>query len=83
MPFTEYTYNGGIMTAISGAGRGTIRPGWDIWAGYCNSHNIPGKYVKEIAEQFRADGGGGHYGGNSGGFDQLGFSALMHYRPAE
>ena len=83
MPFTEYTYNGGIMTAISGAGRGTIRPGWDIWAGYCNSHNIPGKYVKEIAEQFRADGGGGHYGGNSGGFDQLGFSTLMHYRPAE
>lgn len=82
MPFTEYTYNGGIMTAISGAGRGTKRPGWDIWAGYCNSHNYPAKYVTEMADFFRPDGGGGHYGNTSGGFDQLGFSTLMHYRPA-
>lgn len=80
LPFTEYSYNGGIMGAISGVGRGTIRPGWDIWAGYCTSHNVPGKYVKEMAELFRPDGGGGHYGGNSGGFDQLGFSTLMHHR---
>lgn len=83
MPFTEYTYNGGIMTGISAAGRGTKRPGWDIWAGYCNSHNYPAKYVIEIADFFRPDGGGGHYGNSSGGFDQLGFSTLMHYRPAE
>ncbi|MDE6160685.1 MAG: alginate lyase family protein [Muribaculaceae bacterium] len=83
LPFNEYTYNGGIMTGISGAGRGEIRPGWDIWAGYCNTHNIQGKYVKEIAEHFRPDGGGGHYGSSSGGFDQLGFSTLMHYREAQ
>lgn len=29
---------------------------------------------------FRPDGGGGHYGNSSGGFDQLGFSTLMHHR---
>lgn len=80
MPFKEYSYNGGTMSAISGAGRGTVRPGWDLWAGYCKSHNVPGKYVTEMAEHFRPDGGGGHYGGNSGGFDQLGFSTLMHHR---
>ncbi|MCM1066860.1 MAG: alginate lyase family protein [Muribaculaceae bacterium] len=80
MPFKEYSYNGGLMTGISGAGRGTIRPGWDIWAGYCKSHGVKATYVTEIANHFRPDGGGGHYGGNSGGFDQLGFSTLMHHR---
>lgn len=80
MPFKEYSYNGGTMTAISGDGRGTIRPGWDVWAGYCANHKYPAKYVTEMAEHFRPDGGGGHYGGNSGGFDQLGFSTLMHHR---
>lgn len=83
LPFTPYTYSGNSMTAISGAQRGTVRPGWDIWAGYCNTHGVKGKYVKEIAEHFRPDGGGGHYGNTSGGFDQLGFSTLMHYRPAQ
>lgn len=80
MPFTTYDYNGGTMTVISDEGRGTERPGWDIWAGYCKAHNIQGKYVTEMTERYRPDGGGGHYGGNSGGFDQLGFSTLMHHR---
>ncbi len=81
LPFTTYTYNGGTMTAISGDKRGSERPGWDIWAGYCNTHDITGKYVCEMADHFRPDGGAGHYGGDSGGFDQVGFSTLMHYRP--
>lgn len=80
LPFKEYTYNGGTMTAISAAGRGTVRPGWDIWAGYCKSHGVKATYIQEMADLFRPDGGGGHYGGNSGGFDQLGFSTLMHHR---
>lgn len=80
LPFKEYSYNGGTMTAISAAGRGTVRPGWDLWAGYCKAHNIKATYIEEYAADFRPDGGGGHYGGNSGGFDQLGFSTLMMYR---
>lgn len=80
LPFKEYTYNGGTMSAISAAGRGTVRPGWDIWAGYCKSHGIKATYIEEYASDFRPDGGGGHYGPNSGGFDQLGFSTLMNYR---
>ncbi len=83
LPFKEYTYNGGTMSAISGAGRGTVRPIWDLWAGYCTEHNVKGTYVKEIAEHFRPDGGGGHYGGNSGGFDQLGFTTLLYHRAAQ
>lgn len=80
LPFKTYTYNGGTMTAISPDGRGMVRPGWDIWAGYCKSHGIKATYIEEYAADFRPDGGGGHYGGNSGGFDQLGFSTLMMYR---
>ena len=68
------------MSAISAAGRGTVRPGWDIWAGYCKAHGVKATYIEEYAAQFRPDGGGGHYGPNSGGFDQLGFSTLMNYR---
>lgn len=82
MPFTAYAYCGLSMTKISADGRGEERPGWDLWAGYCASHGIKGKYVSEWAAQYRPDGGGGHYGPNSGGFDQLGFSTLMYYRPS-
>ena len=80
VPFTAYSYNGGSMTELGSGGRGTNRPGWDIWASYCKTHGIQGKYVTEYAERYRPDGGGGHYGGNSGGFDQLGFSTLMYHR---
>lgn len=79
LPFKEYSYNGNTMTAISPAGRGEIRPIWDLWAGYCKSHGVKATYIQEIAAHFRADGGP-KYNGNSGDFDQLGFSTLMYHR---
>lgn len=84
IPYSDYTFGThGTMTHISSEGRGTSRPGWDLWVGYCNERGIPCKYATEFAEAKRPDGGGGHYGGNSGGFDQSGFSTLMHYRPVK
>lgn len=80
MPFTPYTYSGVNMTKISADERGKNRPGWDLWAGYCKSHGISAKYITEYAERYRPDGGCGHYGTDSGGFDQIGFSTLMFYR---
>ncbi len=80
LPFTTYTYSGNSMTKMGSAGRGEVRPGWDIWASYCKAHGITGKYVSEYAEKYRPDGGCGQYGTNSGGFDQIGFSTLMYYR---
>lgn len=80
MPFKPYKWGDMQMDKISADGRGTIRPGWDLWYGYCVKKGIKATYIKEMAEHFRADGGGGHYGPNSGGFDQLGFSTLMYYR---
>lgn len=83
-PFETYTYgDAGTMTEPSQAGRGTLRPGWDYWVGYANQHGISAIYATKLAERMRPDGGGGHYGGNSGGFDQIGFSTLMGFRPKQ
>ena len=81
-PFTTYVYgDGGTMTEPSQASRGNVRPCWDFWVGYANSHGLSAVYCSKMAECIRPDGGGGHYGGNSGGFDQIGFSTLTAYRP--
>ena len=82
IPFTEYTYgDAGTMTQIATGDRGPFRPCWDLWVGYCRSHGISCIYASEFAEQKRPDQGVGYYGSNSGGFDQIGFTTLMHYRP--
>lgn len=84
LPYTSYTFGDhGTMNEISAAGRGTVRPGWDIWVGYANAHGRQCTYTDALMSEIRPDGGGGHYGGNSGGFDQTGFSTLMFYRPPQ
>lgn len=81
-PFTTYTYgDGGRMIEPSQASRGSVRPGWDYWVGYANANGLSAIYSGLMAERIRPDGGGGQYSGNSGGFDQIGFSTLMGYRP--
>lgn len=84
LPFTAYTFGDhGTMTEISADGRGCVRPGWDIWVGYCNKVGRRAVYTEALMNEMRPDGGGGHYGPNSGGFDQTGFSTLMFYRPPQ
>lgn len=81
-PFTTYTYgDGGTMREPSQSARGQVRPGWDYWVGYANANGLSSIYSSAMAERIRPDGGGGHYSSNSGGFDQIGFSSLMGYRP--
>jgi hypothetical protein len=67
---------------ISDAGRGTVRP---IWAGpynhYAKIKKVPAaatKYTYIGAQSVAPEGGGGDYGPNSGGFDQLGFGTLLY-----
>ncbi|WP_026713212.1 alginate lyase family protein [Flavobacterium daejeonense] len=92
VPFTEYTRNykdawsvcGGVEThtQVSSAGQGTVRP---MWSGpyfhYTKikkvSENLA-KYTKLGVTSTTPEGGGGDYGPNSGGFDQLGFGTLMY-----
>ncbi|HLP76885.1 MAG TPA: alginate lyase family protein, partial [Candidatus Paceibacterota bacterium] len=65
---------------VAGPG-GVSRPGWDlIYNHYVNRMGIAAPYTAKYAEATRPEGGGSNYGGNSGGFDGLGFTTLTHSR---
>jgi hypothetical protein len=78
VPWTNYTNcEKNEMTAISLSSRGTIRPSWElIYNHYSRIKGLYAPWSKMFADSLRPEGGGGHYGGNSGGFDQLGFGTL-------
>ncbi|MEV4032934.1 alginate lyase family protein [Streptomyces umbrinus] len=85
VPFTTYTWGTGqncaqqSHTVISASGRGQVRPVWDILHyHYARRRGLSVPYITAIAESVRPEGGGGDYGTNSGGFDQLGFGTLMY-----
>lgn len=68
-----------ILTNIGGSGRGSNRAGLDmVYNHYVNRMGLSAPYTAEAAASIRPEGGGGQYGGNSGGFDQLGFTTLTH-----
>jgi hypothetical protein len=78
VPWTNYTNcEGQAMTAVSASGRGTLRPSWELlYNHYVKQKGLYAPYSQRFAEMIRPEGGGGHYGTNSGGFDQLGFGTL-------
>ncbi len=62
---------------VSSASQGDNRPCWDlIYNHYVNLKGIAAPWSQQYAPRVRPEGGGGNYGGNSGGFDQLGFTTL-------
>ena len=68
-----------VHNVISSASQGTVRPGWEmVYNHYVNRKGLSATYTAQMAAQVRPEGGGGNYGGNSGGFDQLGFTTLTH-----
>lgn len=79
VPYVSYVNCGGVYQTNIGSGQGHTRAGWDlIYNHYVNRKGIAAPFSKAAAEAIRPDGGGGQYGGNSGGFDQLGFTTLTH-----
>ena len=78
VPWTNYTNcENNAMTAISSDGRGTIRPSWElIYNHYVRLKRLYAPFSRRIADTVRPEGGGGDYGPNSGGYDQLGFGTL-------
>jgi hypothetical protein len=78
VPWTNYTNcENSAMTAISSSGRGAQRPNWELFHNhYAKVKGLYAPYSQRFAELLRPEGGGGHYGTNSGGFDQLGFGTL-------
>lgn len=78
VPYNTYNNCDNVnQTVISSASRGTIRPCWElIYNHYQNVMGVTATYSGQFATQVRPEGGGGNYGSDSGGFDQLGFGSL-------
>jgi hypothetical protein len=77
VPYTAYTNSDITQATASDVARGDVRP---IWALIYNHYVVlagqkaPG--VTAFAAKVKPEGGGGDYGPNSGGFDQLGYGTL-------
>ncbi|MFF8641254.1 alginate lyase family protein [Streptomyces sp. NPDC015345] len=85
VPFTKYTWGTGTNcahrehTVISDVSRGEARPVWDlIHYHYARRRRLSVPHITAMAKKSRPEGGGGDYGPNSGGYDQLGFGTLMY-----
>ena len=78
VPFKIYVNTShGTQTVISDTARGNLRPVWElVYNHYVRLKKLPAPYTTKMAEKVRAEGGGGDYGPNSGGFDQLGYGTL-------
>ena len=78
VPWTDYTNcEGQAMVSISSNSRGDQRPSWELlYNQYVKTMGLYAPYTEQFAEQMRPEGGGGDYGSDSGGFDQLGFGTL-------
>ncbi|MFC9248667.1 alginate lyase family protein [Streptomyces sp. NPDC057136] len=85
VPFTTYGWGTGQNcayrehTVVSDISRGQVRPVWDmLHYHYARRRGLAVPYITAMAEKSRPEGGGGDYGPNSGGFDQLGFGTLLY-----
>lgn len=88
MPYTAHIWcpdnnnKTGERTELGASGRGTKRPGWEIWRNYARKNNFKTVYIDEFADYLMPDEGAGIYDTNTGGYDQAGCSTLMFYREA-
>ncbi|HUO97679.1 MAG TPA: alginate lyase family protein, partial [Rhizomicrobium sp.] len=81
VPYTTYRNHQVTDTVFASAGQGTQRPHWSIaYHHFANRLGIAAPYSKAFALLMSPEGGGGDYGTTSGGFDQLGFTTLTHWR---
>ncbi|WP_391648088.1 alginate lyase family protein [Streptomyces violarus] len=90
VPYAANTRRKGAIGGWSGSetasGAAAVDPGMTrpIWAMIANHYTkrrgLPASYVTRAAAKAAPEGGGGDYGPNSGGFDQLGFGTLAFTR---
>ena len=68
-----------LLPEIGSGGRGNVRPMWAmIYNHYAKIKGISAPYTLLGVQATLPEGGGGDYGPNSGGFDQLGFGTLLY-----
>ncbi|WP_344402840.1 alginate lyase family protein [Streptomyces longisporus] len=86
VPYTPYALvdrRPGIQqpTKAAPADPAQIRPVWAMIANhYTKRRGLSATYLTQIAAKSAPEGGGGDYGPNSGGYDQLGFGTLAFTR---
>ncbi|MFZ6757420.1 LamG-like jellyroll fold domain-containing protein [Undibacterium sp. Ji50W] len=78
VPYVTYTNVDKVnQTVLSTAGQGTVRPCWAlVYNHYVNRMGLAAPYTQKFTQLVQPEGGGGNYGPNSGGFDQLGYGTL-------
>ncbi|NVI03167.1 cell wall anchor protein [Paraburkholderia sp. JPY454] len=79
MPYTLYSDSLATQPSISPGSRGDMRPIWELlYNHYVVLKKLKAPGVTAYAQRVRPEGGGGDYGSNSGGFDQLGYGTLTY-----
>ncbi|KAI9150889.1 GPI secreted protein [Paramyrothecium foliicola] len=84
VPFKTYTNVHGTATVVSPVARGELRPIAEIlYAHYAGVKGLDASWTRQyrdlvVENGSGAEGGGGDYGPNSGGYDQLGFGTLLY-----
>ncbi len=78
MPYVTYTNVDKVnQTVLATEGQGTLRPCWAlVYHHYVNRKSLAAPYSRKFALLAQPEGGGGNYGPNSGGFDQLSYGTL-------
>jgi len=82
--YTTYTNSDVSQTTIGSGSRGSVRPIWELlYNHYVKVERAYAPYTTQMNLFVRnhsggAEGGGGNYGPNSGGYDQLGYGTLMY-----
>ncbi|WWG86194.1 alginate lyase family protein [Pseudomonas poae] len=79
VPFTTFTNSAFKQKVISPDKRGEVRPIWELlYNHYVVLKGLNAPYVKAFVQKVQPEGGGGDYGPNSGGYDQLGYGTLLY-----
>lgn len=84
VPYTTYENSDVIQQTINATDRGDIRPIWELLYAHYGSRRGQDAFWTEKYRDFvneqsgGAEGGGGDYDPNSGGYDQLGYGTLFY-----
>ncbi|AZE99562.1 putative exported protein, OmpA family domain [Pseudomonas orientalis] len=79
VPFTPLLNRTFKQRVISADHRGEIRPIWELlYNHYVVRKSLSAPNVKAMANKVQVEGGGGDYGRDSGGYEQLGYGTLLY-----
>ncbi|KAJ5833379.1 chondroitin AC/alginate lyase [Penicillium riverlandense] len=85
VPFTAYSSDEGNFTEVASGSRYAIRPGFElIYAHYAGVKGMDASWTGLYRDMVNGnstdgvEGGGGDYGGDSGGYDGLGYGTLLY-----